>query len=256
LPTFSRSNENFYDDVSAELEVLIFERLQQEGRHVKLNAQIVPVSALKDIERSLGCFDYLKRRTVDLTGEEHPYYASLGAMETFTDEFLLWAYGRQRRCDPINKPYYLDCLQDLAKGRKSSDLETKVVEAKSLGELGFNEIKDAYQFLALDPNIMEGDDYIIGVYKSRIESAPRQKDEARQCLKIIGEARHSDKIKAMANDVSMSYEDALSYLTVNADTDSDFIAAVAATFVRPLLPPICMLFGLDYKYKLPLCHAP
>jgi ubiquitin carboxyl-terminal hydrolase 25/28 len=194
-----------------------------------------PEPALKDIERSFGCLDYPKRsRTVDLSSEEHPHYASLGAVDQFTDELLSWAYDRQCECDPANKPYYLDCLADIAKGRQSSDLETKVVMATSAGQHGLKEIEDAYRFFALDPATVEGDDYIIGVYATRVEAAPRQKDEARQCLRVIASARNSEKIEAVANDQTMSFEEALEFLNVTQDTPSDSIEAAAIALVSPV----------------------
>ena len=187
---------------------------------------------MKDIERSLGYFDYPTRsRTVDLSTEEHPYYLSLGAVDNFTDDLLGWAYDRQCECDPPNKPYYLDCLEDLAKGRNSSDLQVKVAMAQSAGEVGLNAIVEAYRYFALDPSTTEGDDHIIGLYKSRIDSAPRQKDEARECLRVLAKARSSEKIDAVANDKTMSLDEALSFLGVSADTDSDLITSVASLMV-------------------------
>jgi ubiquitin carboxyl-terminal hydrolase 25/28 len=192
----------------------------------------MPLPALKDIERSLGYFDYPTRsRTIDLSTEEHPHYLSLGAVDNFTDELLGWAYDRQCECDPSNKPYYLDCLEDLAKGRNSSDLQVKVAMAQSAGEVGQNAIEEAYRFFALDPSSNEGDDHIIGLYKSRIDSAPRQKDEARECLRVLAKARHSEKIDAVANDKTMSFNEALSFLGVSDDTDSDMITSVASLMV-------------------------
>jgi ubiquitin carboxyl-terminal hydrolase 25/28 len=170
---------------------------------------------------------------VDLSIDEHPCYISLGAVDNFTDELLSWAYDRQCECDPSNKPYYLDCLEDLAKGRESIDLQTKVVMATSAGELGQKAIEDSYRYFNLDPDLVEGDDHIMGFYKSRIESAPRQKEEARNCLLTIAKHRNSEKIKALANDKTMSFEEALEFLSVAADTASDSIEAAAVAIVRP-----------------------
>lgn len=125
----------------------------------------------------------------------------------------------------------MDCLEDLAKGRDSSDLQVKVAMAQSAGEVGQNAIEEAYRFFALDPSNNEGDDHIIGLYKSRIDSAPRQKDEARECLRVLAKARNSEKIDAVANDKTMSFDEALSFLGVSADTDSDMITSVASLMV-------------------------
>jgi ubiquitin carboxyl-terminal hydrolase 25/28 len=198
-----------------------------------IRATVHPLPALKDIERSLQCFDYPTRnRMVDLSRDEHPYYISLGAVDNFTDKLIEWAYDRQCECDPSNKPYYLDCLQDLANGRQSSDLQLRVVMATSAGELGQKAIEESYRYFSLDPESVEGDDHIMGLYKSRIKSAPRQKDEARDCLLNIAKHRNSEKIEVLANDRTMSFEEALEFLSVSADTASDSIEASAVALVR------------------------
>lgn len=234
LPVITDANRYFIDDVVTEIDLILNELSMSDQRN-QTKVIHVGVPALKDIERSLSCFDYPKKsRTVDLSIEEHPHYASLGAVDQFTDDLLSWAYDRQCECDPANKPYYLDCLADIAKGRQSSDLQTKVVMATSAGQHGLKEIEDAFKFFALDPATTEGDDHIIGVYTARVDSAPRQKDEARQCLKVIASARHSEKIKVVANDQTMSLEEALEFLNVSEDTSSDSIEAAAIALVSPV----------------------
>lgn len=213
-----------------ELDLLLQGRPQSEKQASNINRfqAIQPLPALKDIQRSLGCFEYpTKSRTVDLSAEEHPHYLSLGACDNFTDAFLDWAYVRQCQCDPQNKPYYLDCLTGIAEGRASSDLQMRVAMAQSSGEYGLRAIEDAYKFFGLEAATTEGDDHIMGVYKSRIESAPRQKDEARACLLVIAKHRNSEKIDALANDKTMSFEEALEFLNVSSDTASDSIEAAA-----------------------------
>lgn len=235
------------NDIMIELDVLIANRPKEEQWTARFNPIHTPLPALKDIAKILGFYDYPRRsRTVDLSKQEHPHYASLGAVDDFTDDFLLWAYERQCEHDPANKPYYLDCLRGIAQGRKSSELEMKVAMAASAGEVGLQEVQEAYKFFALDPNTREGDEYIIGVYNSRIESAPRQKDEARDCLRVIAKARNSQKIESVANDRAMTFEEALAFLNVTADTQSDSIEAAAVAMVsRPLAWTLNLLFPPD-----------
>lgn len=211
----------------------------------KLQA-VQPLPALKYVERSLACYDYPTRsRTVDLSAEEHPHYLSLGAVENFTDHFLEWAYDRQCQCDPLNKAYYLDCLNGIANGRESSDLQMRVVMATSAGEHGLKAIEDSYKFFGLTAETTEGDDHIMGLYKSRIESAPRQKDEARECLAVIAKHRNSDQIEGLVNDKTMSFEEALEFLNVNHGTASDSIEAAAVAVVS------CSFLVVIYLALLP-----
>jgi ubiquitin carboxyl-terminal hydrolase 25/28 len=169
---------------------------------------------------------------IDSDEPDHPHYISLGADRNFRDDYLSWAYDRQCVCDPSNTPYYLDCLSSIAQGRESSDLQTKVVMITSAGEYGLRAIHDSYRFFGLDPNTKEGDDHIIGVYRSRIESAPRQKEEARNSLLAIAKSRDSEKIRAVANDRTMTLEEALEFFNAPATIDSDSLEAVAVSMVK------------------------
>lgn len=232
LPVVTKENIEYIEDVIFEIDVLIQNLPLSEQNPQYMKVVIRPVPALKDIERSLGYFDYpLRSRTINLESEEHPYYKSLGAVETFTDDYLSWAYDRQCSCDPTNKPYYFDCLEDLATGRKSPDLQMKVTMAVSLGEYGLKQLEDSFKFFGLDPATKEGDDHIMGVYKSRIASAPRQKEDAKARLLIIAKHRNSEAIEALAKDNTMSFEEALEFLEVTADTASDSIEAAAISLV-------------------------
>lgn len=232
LPVINEDNRAFIDDVMLEIDMWLAHLPLQEQQASFMRVIARPVLALNDIERSLGCSEYpTKSRTVDLSKEEHPYYHSLGAVDNFTDELLSWAYDRQCQCDPANKPYYFDCLEDLAKGRESSDLQLKVTMALSVGEYGLKTLEEAYKHFGLSPSTKEGDDHIMGLYKSRIVSAPKQKDQARDSLLVIAKHRNSEKIEALAKDNSMTFEEALEFLNVSADTASDSIGAAAIVMV-------------------------
>lgn len=139
---------------------LIAYRPEVERSRANYNIVYAPLPALKQIEISLGYHGYHRRtRTVDLTQSiEHPWFASLGALDDFTDDFIAWAYDRQRECDPQNSPYYLDCLYGIATGRKSSDLETKFSIATSTGELRLTEIEAAYKYFVLDVDLQTTDE--------------------------------------------------------------------------------------------------
>lgn len=197
------------------------------------NVIYVPVPAQKDIEQILGYHGYPKKsRLIDLTTEPHPYYASLGAMDDFTDALLGWCYDRQRACDPGNKPYYLDCLRDLAKGRSSEDLNLKVALAESNGEVGLSEIEASYRYLGIDPNSSESEDYILNCYRARVVSAPKQKSDAKKALLMIGHHRYSTRIQAIAQNNMINLNDAFEILGVAADVDSESIGAAAVALVR------------------------
>ncbi|KFY26487.1 hypothetical protein V493_04054 [Pseudogymnoascus sp. VKM F-4281 (FW-2241)] len=243
-----KTNRNFVEDVLCEVSQRLADRPPEELKQG--NSQILynPLPALKDLRIALGFLGFpTDNRVVNLEANEHPHYASLGAISSFSDELIFFAYSRQRDCDPSNKPYYLECLQGIGKGRGSPFLEEEFVKIVSLGENTLTEIEEAYRFFALNPAIDHGDDHIIGVYKSRIENAPLQKDQAKRALLLIGKARNSAKIQEVANNRAVTYEEALEYLSVTADTPSDFIEAQAiamATDVdKSIVAPMLSVIG-------------
>ncbi|KAI1007567.1 hypothetical protein K3495_g657 [Podosphaera aphanis] len=225
LPRVSDFNRNFLEDALFEINQKIIEK------HLEKNIQPTipsPVPAMKHIKAILGYIDSPERtRYFDSQTEEHPYYSSLGAVEHFTDELLSWAYDRQCDCDPINKPYYLDCLEDLAQGRKSDDLQTKYVMATSAGAYGLKTLEVAYRFFGLKYSTQEPDEVIINLYRSRVASAPAIKDEAKRYLQIIAMHRNSLRIEAIAHEKTMTLEEALEFLGVGPDTAPEYIEAAA-----------------------------
>jgi ubiquitin carboxyl-terminal hydrolase 25/28 len=65
-------------------------------------------------------------------------YASLGALGDFSDRLIAFCYERQSNCDPVEGPYYFDCLHELATGRRSDLLITKSATLASENVLGKN----------------------------------------------------------------------------------------------------------------------
>ncbi|TVY90339.1 Ubiquitin carboxyl-terminal hydrolase [Lachnellula willkommii] len=236
LPQTTDANREFLGDIEVELQLKI--KMRPESEYQAAGASridFVPVIARKAIDRSLRFVDYPMKampRTVDLSVPSHPYYASLGSLDDFSDDLLSWAYDRQCQCDPENKPYYLDCLTGLANGRESADLQTKVALVESAGEYGQQAIEQGYHYFGLDYKTPEEDDHIMGLYRSRIESAPRTKEDCKKHLLVIAKARNSDKIAALANDRAMTYEEAMDLLSVTAETPPDMVQASAVVLAN------------------------
>lgn len=109
----------------------------------------------------------------------------------------MFAYGRQILCDPGNTPYYLECLQGIAEGRKSEDLLCKAVLEESEGKISLKDVRNAYSELGLTPNL--DDDTIIGAFNARLSDSPKQEVQLRRALKIIGQSRNSDQIQVAAS---------------------------------------------------------
>ncbi len=225
-----KGTRHFVDDIYWEVSRLFVARPADELKRGKSEVTIPQPSGLTHLRLVLGCVDYEKdERPVELDILEHPHYASLGAVSSFSDGLVLFAYQRQRDsdADPMNRAHYLECLQGIGNGRESSFLQEECAKLMSMGEKTRSEIEAAYRFFALNSTVDHGDEHIIGVYNSRIDAAPRHKEEARENLRTIGMSRNSKKIEDVSDSKDMTYEEALEYLGVDENTPSDSIDAAA-----------------------------
>ncbi|KAF2500070.1 cysteine proteinase [Lophium mytilinum] len=230
-PLAENSLRNKIDDAVHELSVHISNRPQSEKQGVR-NSVYAPKPSVTEIERALGCLDYSK---ISLTRaqvqnakgqEDHPYYAGLGAVGDFSDALLLFAYSRQVGTDPVNSPYYFECLKDLAIGRKSSMLEEKVQMLASEGQTSRKEIAAAYAYFNIDTKHVSllSDDVIIGTFKSRMQDmAVVHEEETRQMLRVIGYARGSPKILQEASNAIETYSQALAWLDLSETMADEFV---------------------------------
>jgi len=154
------------------------------------------------------------------------YYASLGAVGDFDDALILFAFSRQSALDIENKSYYFECLQDLAAGRKSEVLGMQVAMLASKGVTTKREAERAYQYFGIDPNHagVIGDDHIIGSFRSRLSDISLiQAEEAKKQLRVLGDVRDSDRIRAEASGSIETYTQAMAWFELEHDAADDFV---------------------------------
>ncbi|KAL9124680.1 MAG: hypothetical protein Q9217_006011 [Psora testacea] len=220
--------QTLLDDVQKEVIVLMSQRPDDERRSAKFD--FVPELATKEVRLALGCPDYKqspKARIVDLTVDEHPFYAGLGCVADFHDDLIYFGYERQIAIDSLNIPYYLECLQTIAEGRTSEDLSMKAVIEESEGRISLRDVRLAYQHFGYDVQTSGlVDETIIGSFRARLSDSPRQEAELRRDLKIIGQHRRSPKIENVASQAVNSYEQALSFLDAADETSDEFITSM------------------------------
>jgi ubiquitin carboxyl-terminal hydrolase 25/28 len=158
---------------------------------------------------------------------------------------IVFAYERQIESDADNAPYYLECLQGIAKGRDSEELQTKAAIEASSGKISLADVRDAYRSFGLEfPGAGYDDDTIVGNFQSRVADAPRQEPELRRALSIIGRHRQSTVIQHVASNSESrlscwrvcasahgskavtTYEQALSWLNATEDMDDGFLLSM------------------------------
>jgi len=127
----------------------------------------------------------------------HRFYAVLGIVLDVPDKIVIWAYRRQRECNPSEAPFYFECLSTVAAGRArgtmSEDLLIEVATLQSQGEFTRTEHNKACMSLGIDPNEQD-EDLIIGTFHARLADAPRQESQLRNALRIMARQRHSSRL--------------------------------------------------------------
>ncbi|KAF2459645.1 hypothetical protein BDY21DRAFT_370337 [Lineolata rhizophorae] len=222
----------FIEDVREEV-LTIIDRKPGEQKAKLTRGLKVSSPAISHIHRLLGCHDYEKtpaaRRAADQSAEEHPYYASLGAVGDFADDLVYFAYRRQAECDAVNSPYYFECLEGIAEGRKSENLQTKTAILASEGKISRKDVDRAYAYFGIEKAHVGvlSDEHIIGQFQSRLQdAAPAQEGTLREMLRVIGQARQSETIKQAASNTIETYEQALNWLNAEKSTDDNFLISL------------------------------
>lgn len=128
--------------------------------------------------------------------------------------------------DIDNRAYYFECLQDLATGRQSETLQMQVALLASQGFISKRDVERAYQYFGIDPSHASviSDEHITGSFKSRLSDiSPLQAEEARKQLRVLGDIRNSDRIRAEAAGSIETYEQAMAWFELDHGTADDFV---------------------------------
>ena len=121
----------------------------------------------------------------------------MGVEPTASDGLVIYAYKWQIATDPLRTAWYLSYLGEIATVRQSEEILFEIVVQKSQGRFDLEQVQNAYRYFGFTTDTAD-DEHIIGTYKSRLSDAPRQDSEMREQLRLIGEHRHSAKIKEIA----------------------------------------------------------
>ncbi|KAF2011767.1 cysteine proteinase [Aaosphaeria arxii CBS 175.79] len=217
------------EDARYELGVLLLGFPENERVGIR-NSPVLPHPAIKIVERALGCEDYGKKAALGTRNsdheEDHPYYAGLGTVGDFSDDLLLFAYNCQFRVDKDNATYYFECLQSIAIGRNSEWLNMEVMTLASKGQVNRAELRNAYQYFGINPRDADyiSDEHVLQNFRSRLpDIGPGQDEEARNVLRIIGNARNSDRLRQEASNAFETYEQAMSWLGLDENQADDFV---------------------------------
>ena len=147
----------------------------------------------------MSAFHHILGKDLSLSFDIPRSYASLGAVLDFHDDLLIYAYEQQVATDHKNVKCYLECLQSLQAGRGSETLQIKVDIEAANDRISFRDVRKAYRDLDIDPRANIDDGTVVGIFNSRVADAPKQEDEMRRALRILGVHRSSQRIQIAAS---------------------------------------------------------
>lgn len=243
--------KDFLVEVTTELNILIANEPEAERRSGAFDSANI-ASGQAELDRFFRAQAYQKNpgsQRVVSYDEEHPYYAGLGSVSDMHDDLIHKLYLKQEEADPDNQPYYFDCFKGIAEGRNSESMALSVAIEESSGKSGRRDIVNAYRAFGLAVHDNYDDEALIGNFKARIPDAPMQEPDLRRALGLIGKHRKSATIRQFVENCEselnddrvnmlteleaiITYEQAMSLLKADEQTDDDGILALATVQVR------------------------
>lgn len=97
-------------------------------------------------------------------------------------------------------------------------MQTVVATAYSAGNLDIDKINEAYAYFGFESRDRGiSDDFVLGTFRSRLQDSAKHEADMRAHLQIIGQHRHSQRIKDVAEEGGLLFGALqLSSLTTNS----------------------------------------
>ena len=117
------------------------------------------------------------------------------------DTIVIEAYRDQMlHSEPKRFPFLLTCLESIATDRSSEAIQEECVIELSRGRYDVKAVSEAFKSLGLEwkEDARYDDEYILGIFNSRLEDMRMHERELRDHLRIIGDFRGSRVIRDAA----------------------------------------------------------
>lgn len=211
-------------------------------------------SANQELQRVLAAqgYDHYRGPRYTVLGDDHDArYASLGALKDFSNDLILFCYERQILCDPDERNYYVECLQEIGSWRTSDEITMKTKIAESEGLYSKRDLAEAYNAFHLPYGGGGADDErILNLFQAQSSDLGQEAGtRARDMLYRLGMARQSRLLINAASQTIETVEEALAWLGngVDKDTADDMILTVFTLRVGCLL--YATVLPLTYAYR-------
>jgi hypothetical protein len=141
-----------------------------------------------------------------------------------------FAHERQSQCDPVNEPYYYECIQEITKQRSSDELQLKTIMLESKGLVSRRALSEAYKFFDLPADGgAADDDRIFNIFQAQHADLPTEHQErAREMIGRIGRRRGSKLLMNASQQTIETAQEAYAWLGngLGPETDDSFVVAV------------------------------
>ena len=121
-------------------------------------------------------------------------FTTIGALPDFSDELVLYCFGRVIMLDPDRRATHFQCLRDIATSRDSEALTQRISLLELQGFVGQAEVEEAFEYFGIrdEKQSIISDEQLLGEYRSRLYDIGKNEEvRAKQALSTIAKARNS-----------------------------------------------------------------
>ncbi|KAG0183416.1 ubiquitin-specific protease ubp2 [Apophysomyces sp. BC1021] len=118
-------------------------------------------------------------------------YATLGLTSGASPRLTIWVYHRLFEEDPFGSFIYMDALAEIANGTNDEFLLTEVAMERSKGQLGSQDVEQAYRHFGITSDEHADEKLLMAVYQVKTGDEPKDMTLHREKLRIIAASRQS-----------------------------------------------------------------
>ncbi|KAG1179576.1 hypothetical protein G6F71_000942 [Rhizopus microsporus] len=158
--------------------------------YAEKDVKVIPAN----VDTLFGIIPALEQSNVSTNGYLAEAYHYFGLVYGASDQLVSWTYKKLINEVQLDIHTAIDYLTRIANVTKSELLETLVVCEKSTGNIGYNDISDAYAYfnISLDSNV--DDKLLIGLYQVKLSDEPEERNMHQDKLRMIAIAKNSTEL--------------------------------------------------------------
>lgn len=158
--------------------------------YAEKDVKVIPAN----VDTLFGIIPALEQSNVSTNEYLAEAYHYFGLVYGASDQLVSWTYKKLINEVQLDVHKAIDHLTRIANVTKSELLETLVVCEKSTGNIGYNDIGDAYAYFNISPDSNVDDKLLIGLYQVKISDEPEERNIHQDKLRMIAIAKNSTEL--------------------------------------------------------------